>query len=284
MSLRQSSTRPPPAPRSKATMAEAPPPPRPVRTALRAKGIGHAFRNNAGGEVHAIGDVTFEVAKGEIVVIVGPSGCGKSTLLGFIAGLDKPNQGQVDIGGKPVAGPGRDRILMFQEGALFPWLDAQSNVEFGLKGHVPRRERRQKVRDILAKVGLAEFASAHVHQLSGGMKQRVALARARAMEPDILLMDEPFAALDAQTRDAMLDLVQRVCKDSGQTTVFVTHNVREAACLGDRVLVLSHRPSTVKAVFEVEAPRPRHIEDKPVMATARQIKEALVEELEWTET
>jgi NitT/TauT family transport system ATP-binding protein len=251
--------------------------------ALRVQGIGHSFPGNAG-DVHAIGDIGFEVKKGEIVVLVGPSGCGKSTLLAFIAGLDTPNRGNIEVHGKPVTGPGRDRILMFQEGALFPWLDAQANVEFGLKGHLPRPERKKRARDLLEMVGLKEFASAHVHQLSGGMKQRVALARALAMEPDILLMDEPFAALDAQTRDAMLNLVQRLCASKRQTTVFVTHNVREAACLGDRIIVLSHRPSKVKAIFAVDAPRPRHIEDQPVMAGARQIKEALLEELDWLAT
>ncbi len=252
-----------------------------VPPALRIAGLSHTHQANAG-PLEALSNIHLDVAPGEFVVIVGPSGCGKSTLLSLVAGLETPTSGTLEAAGKPITGPGRDRILMFQEGALFPWLSAQANVEFGLKGTgLSRRKRRERAKGYLNLVQLEEFAQAHAHELSGGMKQRVALARALALQPELLLMDEPFAALDAQTRDAMLALVQKLWAQQRHTTLFVTHNVREAACLGDRVIVLSHRPGTIKASFRITAPRPRNIEDPLVIEAARLIKNALVEELDW---
>lgn len=253
-------------------------PPPPI---LRIQGVSHTFQA-ASGPVEAIANVNLDVHPGEFVVLVGPSGCGKSTLLSMVAGLEQPTAGSLVANGERVAGPARDRLLVFQEAALFPWLSAQGNVEFGLKGlHLKRRERRDRARAVLDLVQLKDFARAHPHELSGGMKQRVALARALALKPRLLLMDEPFAALDAQTRDSMLQLVQQVWARSRQTTLFVTHNVREAACLGDRVVILTRRPGTVKAIVKVDAPRPRRIDDPPVIEAARRIQNALVEELEW---
>ncbi|HUR63394.1 MAG TPA: ABC transporter ATP-binding protein [Candidatus Thermoplasmatota archaeon] len=248
---------------------------------LRVQGLSHTFASKAG-PVQALAGIDLDVKAGEFVVLIGPSGCGKSTLLSLVAGLEAPTQGSIDVEGKPVQGPSRDRILLFQEGALFPWLDARANVEFALKGQgLPRAARRQKAMDHLAMVQLESFENARIHELSGGMRQRVALARALAMEPKVLLMDEPFAALDAQTRDGMLERVQTLWMRQRFTCLFVTHNVREAACLGDRVIVMSPRPGTIKAEIKVEAPRPRHIEDDAVVQAARSIKAALVEELGW---
>jgi NitT/TauT family transport system ATP-binding protein len=243
--------------------------------------VGHRFAGKRG-SVQALQGVNFEVQPGEFVVVVGPSGCGKSTLLTMLSGLEKPSEGTVEVDGKPVERPQRDRIMMFQEGALFPWLDALGNVEFGLReAGMPRAERRKVALEHLKEVQLQDFAEHQVHQLSGGMKQRVALARALALTPRLLLMDEPFAALDAQTRDDMLDRVQMLWAADRPTVLFVTHNVREAATLGDRVLVMSHRPGHIKETFTIDSPRPRHIEDDAVVQNARRIKAALQGELNW---
>ena len=250
-------------------------------SALRLRGIGHTFDSKSG-PTEALAGIDLDVKAGEFVVLIGPSGCGKSTLLAMVAGLEQPTTGTIEVDGKPAGGPNRDRILLFQEGALFPWLDARANVEFALKGHGMRRsERRAKAMEQLANVQLESFERSRIHELSGGMRQRVALARALAMEPKVLLMDEPFGALDAQTRDSMLEQVQTLWMRRHFTCLFVTHNVREAACLGDRVIVMSPRPGQVKAEIKVNAPRPRHIDDPGVIEAARAIKSALVEELGW---
>ncbi|HEX2066362.1 MAG TPA: ABC transporter ATP-binding protein [Candidatus Thermoplasmatota archaeon] len=252
-------------------------------TPLRVQGLSHTFAGKAG-SVQALADIDLSVRDGEFVVLIGPSGCGKSTLLSLVAGLEEPTTGRIEVDGKPVRGPSRDRILLFQEGALFPWLDARANVEFALKGQgqgLSRAARREKAMEHLAMVQLESFSRSRIHELSGGMRQRVALARALAMEPKLLLMDEPFAALDAQTRDGMLERVQTLWMRQRFTALFVTHNVREAACLGDRVIVMAPRPGTIKAEIAVHAPRPRHIEDEAVIRAARDIKAVLVEELGW---
>jgi NitT/TauT family transport system ATP-binding protein len=250
-------------------------------SSLRVQGLSHTFASTAG-PVQALTGVDLTVRNGEFVVLIGPSGCGKSTLLSLVAGLEMPSSGSIEVDGKPVTGPSRDRTLLFQEGALFPWLDARANVEFALRGEgIGRAERRAKAMHHLAMVQLESFEGSRIHELSGGMRQRVALARALAMEPKVLLMDEPFAALDAQTRDGMLERVQTLWLQQRFTTLFVTHNVREAACLGDRVVVFSPRPGTIKAEIKVDAPRPRHIEDEAVIQAAREVKAALVEELGW---
>jgi len=211
---------------------------------------------------------------------VGPSGCGKSTLLHLIAGLQKPTSGQILVDGQGVEAPGTDRILIFQELGLFPWLTVAENIEFGMKmKNISKAEREEKTHHYLRLVHLAQFKDSYTHQLSGGMRQRVALARALATEPDVLLMDEPFAALDAQTRDLLHDELERIWAETGRTIIFVTHNVREAVRLGDRVVLLTFRPGRVKREFEVELPRPRHLEEVDVARTARAILEDLREEI-----
>ena len=184
------------------------------------------------------------------------------------------------LDGRPVSAPGTDRILIFQELGLFPWLNVLENVEFGLRmAGEGKQKRRAKAREYLRLVHLAKFEASYIHQLSGGMRQRVALARALATEPDVLLMDEPFAALDAQTRDLLHDELERIWGETGRTIIFVTHNVREAVRLGDRVALLTFRPGRVKREFAIDLPRPRHLEDVEVAKTAREILDELRSEI-----
>ncbi len=227
--------------------------------------------------VHALDRVSLEVAEGEFVCLVGPSGCGKSTLLNIIAGLDLADEGTVLCDGKAVDGPGRQRMVMFQEHALFPWLDVVENVMFGLKlkPGLTNKERREVARFYLKLVGLEKFKNASVHELSGGMKQRVALARALAPNPRVLLMDEPFAALDALTREQLYGDIQRIWQERKKTIVFVTHNVREAVCLGDRVVLFSPHPGRICEQFKVDLPRPRDINSVMLAQYATQITKAL---------
>ncbi len=226
-------------------------------------------------------DVTnFKVEPGEFVCLLGPSGCGKSTLLNIIAGLERPTTGEVQVGGRRVDGPGKDRVMIFQDAALFPWLNVQDNVEFGLKmAGVPQAERRATAQRLLRLVNLSDFGRAAVHELSGGMRQRVALARALALDPAILLMDEPFGALDAQTRDVLHDELQDIWADTAKTVIFVTHNVREAIVLGDRVLVFSARPGRIKREFVVDLQRPRRIDNYAVVDLSREIMSVLRDEV-----
>jgi NitT/TauT family transport system ATP-binding protein len=224
----------------------------------------------------ALDDVSFEIRRGEFLCVVGPSGCGKSTLLNLIAGLDMPTGGQIVFDGRPVRGSGADRVVVFQEAALYPWLNVRGNVEFGLKlKGTPRNERRDIVDRYLELVNLTRFEKAFVHELSGGMKQRVQLARALAVEPRMLLMDEPFAALDAQTRDALQMELQEIWQRTGSTIFFITHNVREAALLGDRVLVMTPGPGRLKAELPVDLQRPRQIDTHAVVDYAAEIRAAL---------
>jgi NitT/TauT family transport system ATP-binding protein len=236
----------------------------------------------AGGEsFYALEGINLEVSAGEFLCIVGPSGCGKSTLLHLIAGMDRPSGGSISLDGEPVVGPGPDRLLILQELGLFPWLTARENVEFGLKlKSYSKSDRRELARRYLNLVHLSQFENSYPHQLSGGMKQRVALARALVMKPDVLLMDEPFAALDAQTRDRLHDELERIWDETGQTIIFVTHNVREAVRLGDRVVVMGYRPGRIKREFRIALERPRHLENVEVARAARQIHNCLREEIE----
>ncbi|HVP54260.1 MAG TPA: ABC transporter ATP-binding protein [Candidatus Eisenbacteria bacterium] len=237
------------------------------------------YRTN-GSPLLALDRINLQVRTGEFLCIVGPSGCGKSTLLHLIAGLQQPTSGEVLIDGEPVTAPGTDRILIFQELGLFPWLTVGDNVEFGLKlKNTAKAERKKKAEYYLRLVQLSQFADSYIHELSGGMRQRVALARALATEPDVLLMDEPFAALDAQTRDLLHDELERIWAQTGRTIIFVTHNVREAARLGDRVAVFTFRPGRIKREFLVTEPRPRQIEDPAVSRCAKEILEDLREEI-----
>jgi NitT/TauT family transport system ATP-binding protein len=198
----------------------------------------------------------------------------------LIAGLHQQTSGNVFIDDKPVDGPGTDRLLIFQELGLFPWLTVAGNVEFGMKMKgVSKAERKDRVDYYLRLVHLSQFKDSYVHQLSGGMRQRVALARALATEPDVLLMDEPFAALDAQTRDLLHDELERIWAETGRTIIFVTHNVREAVRLGDRVVLFTFRPGRIKREFPIDLPRPRHLEDVTVAKSAREILDDLREEI-----
>ena len=239
-----------------------------------------SYRTQKGERLLALDHINLEVKAGEFLCVVGPSGCGKSTLLHLIAGLHQQTSGQVLVDGTPVQGPGTDRILIFQELGLFPWLRVGENVEFGMKMKgIGKDEREEKTRYYLRLVHLAQFKDSYTHQLSGGMRQRVALARALATEPDVLLMDEPFAALDAQTRDLLHDELERIWAETGRTIIFVTHNVREAVRLADRVALLTFRPGRVKREFPVDLPRPRLMEDIEVARAARDILDDLREEI-----
>jgi NitT/TauT family transport system ATP-binding protein len=258
-----------------------PAPARAGEVKISLQGVSRNYSREQGGRVDALQDISLDVRSGEFLCIVGPSGCGKSTLLHLIAGLDKPSGGEILLNGRLVSRPGPDRILIFQDHGLFPWLTVRENVEFGLrmKG-MPKEELRKSSHHFLQLVQLSQFPGSYIHQLSGGMRQRVALARSLAMQPDVLLMDEPFAALDAQTRDLLHDELERVWRETGQTIIFVTHNVREAARLGDRVVVLSFRPGRIKSEFEVELPRPRNMEDPSVVRVAGQVMEELRGEIQ----
>src|SRR5919201_2201907 len=231
----------------------------------------------ASGPVLALDRVSLNVAEAEFVCLVGASGCGKSTLLNIIAGLEKPDSGTVLADGKPVTGPGRERLVMFQEPALFPWLDVFGNVLFGLKlkPNLTNRDRREVAKYYLELVELTRFEHANIHELSGGMKQRVALARALAPNPRVLLMDEPFAALDALTREQFYGDLQKIWKERKKTIVFVTHNVREAACLGDRVLLFSPHPGRIQEEFVIDLPRPREMNTSELATYAGKIMHSL---------
>ncbi len=247
---------------------------------VRLKDISVRYPLNGGPPLLALDSINLKVKSSEFLCIVGPSGCGKSTLLHLIAGLHPPTAGQVLVDDTAVEGAGTDRILIFQELGLFPWLTVRDNIEFGMKmKNVPKAEREEKTDYYLRLVHLSQFKDSYTHQLSGGMRQRVALARALATEPDVLLMDEPFAALDAQTRDLLHDELERIWAETGRTIIFVTHNVREAVRLGDRVALLTFRPGRVKREYAIDLPRPRHLEDVAVAGKAREILDDLREEI-----
>ncbi|MCX5633307.1 MAG: ABC transporter ATP-binding protein [Phycisphaerae bacterium] len=224
------------------------------------------------GELAVLQNINLEIKNGEFLCIVGPSGCGKTTLMNIIAGLDLATSGKVLHKGKLIEGISPERLVIFQDLGLFPWLTVQKNVEFGLKlKKLSPKERQEIALEYLDMVNLIHFKDAYIHELSGGMKQRVALARALAINPEILLMDEPFAALDAQTRDMLHMELQKIWAKTKKTIIFVTHNVREAVCLGDRVIVFSSLPAVIKSSFAVNLERPRRIEDYGLMEIVRQI-------------
>ncbi len=231
-----------------------------VTTKLVVDHISKWFRTSSL-NVHALDDVTLRITEGEFVCLVGPSGCGKSTLLNMIAGLEQPDRGFVQADGRTIDGPGPHRLMMFQEAALFPWLTVLGNVLFGLKliNELSVSERRERAEYFLELVGLKRFIHSNIHELSGGMKQRVALARALAPNPSVLLMDEPFAALDALTREQLYGDIQYIWSQYRKTIVFVTHNVREAVCLGDRVILFSPNPGRIREEFQIPLPRLRDI-------------------------
>ncbi len=224
---------------------------------LSVRGVRKVFDGRAG-EVVALDGVDLEIAEKEFVTVIGTSGCGKSTLLTIIAGLEEETEGEVDVDGGPVLGPGRDRGVVFQSYTLFPWLTAQKNVEFALQGS--GSEREEVAREHLKLVGLERFADSYPSQLSGGMRQRVAIARALSYKPEVLLMDEPFGALDAQTRQLMQELLTRIWEEHRLTVMFVTHDIDEAVFLSDRILVMTSRPGRIKQDIRVELERPRTFE------------------------
>jgi NitT/TauT family transport system ATP-binding protein len=233
--------------------------------------VGHHFA-----KVVALADVNVEVHAGEFVCLVGPSGCGKSTLLYALAGHLEPSGGHISIDGVQVKGPGPDRLLVFQEHALFPWLTVRQNITFPLRARGLSRERAEaRARALIPLVHLEGFVDALPHQLSGGMRMRAQLGRALALDPAVLLMDEPFAALDAQTRSHMHQLLQRIWLRDRKTVVFVTHDVREALVLGDRVIVMAARPGRVLRDLEVRLPRPRDPDDEALVELSRRIREEL---------
>ena len=224
----------------------------------------------------ALDHVTLSVEEGEFVCIVGPSGCGKTTLLNIIAGLDHSSEGEALFDGRPITKPGRERIVVFQEPALYPWLNVRANVELGLKiAGVGRAERKKLADRYIALVNLRKFEKAYIHELSGGMKQRAQLARALAVEPRMLLMDEPFAALDAQTRDVLQRELQEITARPRTTVLFVTHNVRESVILGDRVIVMTPAPGRLKREIAVPLPRPRDPDSHAVVDLGARVRAEL---------
>jgi NitT/TauT family transport system ATP-binding protein len=240
--------------------------------AVRLIDVSKAYRTGRT-ELLALDDVSLSVGDGEFVCIIGASGCGKSTLLNLVAGLDQPTSGQVDTSGRKVG-------LMFQEPALFPWLTAERNVELALRARgVPRAARRVQTAELLEAVRLGGFGGKRPHELSGGMRQRVAMARALAQDADVLLMDEPFGALDAMTRDLLHDELERICAERTLTVLFVTHNVREAARLGDRVILLSSRPGRVIGEYALPRTGQRRIDSPEVSEVAATLTDRLREEV-----
>ncbi len=253
----------------------------PSAAKLAVEGVSKTYSTSQG-SVRALTDVTLRVRQGEFVCLLGPSGCGKTTLLNIIAGLEAPDNGKVLADGKPVTDAGSDRQVMFQEPALFPWLTVIGNVLFSLKlkSGLTDKARLKTAVSYLHLVGLERFMHANIHELSGGMKQRVALARALAPDPVVLLMDEPFGSLDALTREQLYGDLQAIWGKHRRTIVFVTHNAREAACLGDRVMIFSPRPGRIQEEFEIDLPRPRDINSVELARHSTMITGALKSHLE----
>jgi NitT/TauT family transport system ATP-binding protein len=238
--------------------------------------VSHTYRPPRGREVLALEDVSLEVRGQEFIALLGPSGCGRSTLLYLVGGFLPTKFGTIQVDGKPVAGPGPDRGIVFQHFALFPWKTVRANVLYGLeKLDLPRAERDSRAQAFIDLVGLRGFEESYPSQLSGGMKQRAAIARTLAIDPEILLMDEPFGALDAITRDLLHDELESIWRARGLTVLFVTHNVREAVRLGDRVVLLSSRPGRVVDDYRIDLPRPRRFEDPEVTSATGEITAAL---------
>ena len=240
-----------------------------------------SFEQKEGAPVIALDNVDLTINKGEFISLLGPSGCGKSTLLNIVAGLDQQTSGTITVNGKPITGPGNDRIVVFQESGLFPWMSVLENVMYGLLiKKVPKDEAKERAMNWLQKVHLAKFAHAQPHELSGGMKQRVAIARALVMDPEILLMDEPFAALDEQTRMVLHKELEELWYETKKTIIFVTHNIREAVVLSDRILLMKTRPGGVRSIFEVKAARPRQAADSVLVHMEERILGELEQEME----
>ena len=235
-------------------------------------------------DIVVLDNISFRVNRGELVTIIGPSGCGKSTLLNIVAGLEPYDGGEVTVLGRKITSPNGGALIIFQEDALFPWLTVTENVAFGLKNKgLGKDERVRTAEEYIEMVQLSQFAHSYVHQLSGGMRQRVAIARGLAMDPPILLMDEPFGALDYRTREILQQQIQQIHERTKKTILFVTHDVREAVSLGDRVLLLSKRPSHIKREFKVDLPRPRSAEDPALHSLVKEILGELKEEVTYSD-
>ena len=248
-------------------------------TTVELKNVSRVYLGQSG-PVYGLSAFDLRIQEGEFVCIVGPSGCGKTTLLNIVAGFEPPDLGEVLIDGEKITGPGTNRFVMFQEHALFPWLNVSQNIMFGLKmAGIPRREREERAATLLRTVNLSDFSTAWIHELSGGMKQRVALARALIMDPEILLMDEPFAALDSQTRDMLHEEVELVWQRTKKTILFVTHNVREAVRLGTRVILMTAKGGKILREYPINLPRNRFLEDVEVVKIASQIRDDLRNEV-----
>jgi NitT/TauT family transport system ATP-binding protein len=251
----------------------------PVKLTFR--GVSKAYATGSGTTVEAIRDVSFDVVAGEFVCLIGPSGCGKSTILNLLAGLERPDRGEVLLDGAPITEPGPDRALLFQDPALFPWLSVRGNVEYALRLRgTPAGELRDTAEHWLQRVHLSAFADLQPHELSGGMRHRAALARALACRPEVLLADEPFGALDAQMREILQVELQQVWSELGNTLVFVTHNVREATFLADRVILLTARPGRPIEEYRITTPRPRQFDDALLRSVVQDIHERLSKEVE----
>ena len=253
--------------------------PSPRQALVEIRGVSKRFYHR-GAPLEVLHDIHLTIAPGEFVCVLGPSGCGKSTLVNLIAGLERQDTGDVLVHGGPINGPGFDRVVVFQDSGLFPWLSVLGNVEFGLRMMgLPKPERRARALEHLKLVHLSRFVHAQPHQLSGGMRQRVAIARALAMDPEILLMDEPFGALDAQTRAVMQEELLAIWQKTHKTIFLVTHNVREATGLADRIYEISARPAHVKRTYHIDLRRPRQAADPALLSIQRRILGSLGEEV-----
>ncbi|MBD3107315.1 ABC transporter ATP-binding protein [Bacillus sp. AGMB 02131] len=243
--------------------------------------INKDFQNGKNQTLHVLDNINLMIDKGEFISILGPSGCGKSTILNLIAGLETASSGELLVEGKAIKGPGQDRIVVFQESGLFPWMSVLDNVMYGLLlKKMKKEEAKAKAIEGLQMVHLGKFIHAFPHELSGGMKQRVAIARALVMDPDILLMDEPFAALDEQTRMVLHKELESIYLETGKTIIFITHNIREAVMLSDRIVLMGTRPGTIKKEFRVQAARPRVASDSVLVDLENKILNELEKEME----
>lgn len=253
-----------------------------MTAAVSCRAVGKIWRaERSANDVEALRNVTFDVAPGEFVVLLGPSGCGKSTLLYMIAGLENPTEGMLLAHGEAVATPSADRSLIFQEASLFPWLTIAENVAFGFSlAGMGRASRRARAGDILRSVGLGDMLDKRPDELSGGMRQRAAVARALAMRPSILMMDEPFAALDVQTRAKMQDFLLAIWQQSGASILQVTHSIDEAISLADRVIVFTARPGMIKTIVPIDLPRPRQVRDPRYHALRDHFTDLLADEVD----
>lgn len=245
---------------------------------LKTSGLSKTFKNAA---EPALSDINLEIAEGEFICIVGPSGCGKSTLLNLIAGLEKPTEGTITLDGREVLGPGADRVVMFQEPALYPWLNVIDNVKFGMKlAGVPKGKQEKRAEKYLKMVHLWDFREYAVHELSGGMKQRTALARALTMDSRIMLMDEPFSALDKQTINKLRAELEAIWEETRRTIIYVTHSVEEALYFADRIIILADRPGVVKSVVKINLPRPRQLDSEDFVDIRKHLLDGLKVEVE----